>query len=116
MIRINIKYNDKIRTIAGTLFGGNLPRIIELQGIKVEANFPNFMLYIRNLDKPGFIGELGSLIGKLGINIANFHLGRKSKDDEALAIVEIDEELKIEHIEAIKSLSGILSLNFLRFD
>ena len=116
MIRINIKYNDKIRTIAGTLFGGNLPRIIELQGIKVEANFPNFMLYIRNHDKPGFIGELGSLIGKLGINIANFHLGRKSKDDEALAIVEIDEELKIEHIEEIKSLSGILSLNFLRFD
>ena len=41
MIRINIKYNDKIRTIAGTLFGGNLPRIIELQGIKVEANFGN---------------------------------------------------------------------------
>ncbi len=116
MIRINLIYNNKIRTIAGTLFRGDLPRIVELQGISVESNFPKNMLYLRNYDKPGFIGEFGSLIGELGINIASFHLGRKIKGGEAIAIVEVDENVKDDLLEKIRNLPQILKVDFLKFD
>ena len=94
MIRVTITYRepdgDEVsRTIAGTLVGGSMPRIIEAQGIGVESDFPQNLLYLRNYDKPGFIGDLGSLCGKRGINIATFHLGRREVG-EAIALVEID--------------------------
>ena len=116
LLRITIEYDNGKRTVAGTLFGGNLPRIVEVQGISFEASFPNNLLYLRNYDQPGFIGSLGSLMGDLGINIANFHLGRKSIGGEAISLIEVDQEVKEETLIAIKKLPQIVRADYLQFD
>ncbi len=93
MLRLTVVYKDGERTIVGTLIGGDKPRLIEVQNISIESDFPQNMLYLRNYDKPGFIGSLGSLIGKLGLNIATFHLGRKEAGGEAISLIEVDGEV-----------------------
>ena len=120
MIRVSISYRasggDEVsRTIAGTLVAGSMPRIVEVQGIGVESDFPDNLLYLRNYDKPGFIGDLGSLCGDKGINIATFHLGRRDVGGEAIALVEIDEQPDTSFIDALRGLPQVVRADPLKF-
>ncbi len=116
LLRLTVAFKDGERTIAGTLFGGDMPRIVEVQGISVEAGFPENMLYLRNYDKPGFIGALGSVMGDLGLNIASFHLGRKEQGGEAVALIEVDDTVNTQTLDTIKALPQIVRADYLRFD
>ena len=73
--------------IAGTLFGEDKPRLVEIKGIAVEADFAPHMLYVTNQDKPGFIGRFGMALADAGINIATFHLGRSAPGGDAICLV-----------------------------
>ncbi len=77
LVRVTVKTPDGERSVAGTLFGNRDPRLVEIIGIKVEAELTGPMLFIVNEDKPGFIGRLGSTLGAAGVNIGTFHLGRR---------------------------------------
>ena len=103
------------RTIAGTLVGGDKARIVEVQDIPVESDFPDTLLYLRNYDKPGFIGDLGSLCGRHGINIATFHLGRRDAGGEAIALVEVDGALTPEVMTELRSLKQVVRVDQLHF-
>ncbi len=115
LLRVTISYEGGERTIAGTLVGGNKPRIVEVQRIAVESDFPPNLLYLRNYDKPGFIGDLGSLCGKHGINIATFHLGRREVGGEAIALVEIDGGLPASILPKIRELEQVVRVDWLEF-
>ena len=65
------------------------------------------MLYITNEDKPGFIGRLGTLLGQLAINIANFNLGRVEQGKDAIALLSIDSELTDGELTQIEELEGV---------
>ena len=93
LMRLSVETEARSRDVAGTLFADDQPRLIEVNGIAVEAELAPNMLYITNQDKPGLIGALGSLMGDAGVNIATFHLGRSAQGGAALALVEVDEEL-----------------------
>ena len=97
------------------MVGGNKPRIVEVQHIAVESDFPPHLLYLRNYDKPGFIGGLGSLCGKHGINIATFHLGRREAGGEAIALVEIDGGLPKAMLLEIRALDQVVRADALHF-
>src|SRR3546814_18569154 len=84
LIRVSVNGRNGERSVAGTLFSNRTPRLVEMFGIKVEADLEGDMLYIVNDDKPGFIGRLGSTLGEAGINIGTFHLGRRSAGGEAV--------------------------------
>ena len=75
LVRVTVETDQLTRSVAGTLFAGSRPRIVEIKGIKVEADFAPHMLYVTNQDKPGFIGRFGATLAGAGINIATFHLG-----------------------------------------
>ena len=75
LLRVTIIHDDGERTIAGTLVGGNKPRIVEVQSIAVESDFPANLLYLRNYDKPGFIGDLGTLCSRHGFEYCNLPFG-----------------------------------------
>ncbi len=77
--------------------------------------FPKTALYLRNYDKPGFIGDLGQLLGKNNINIASFHLGRREKSGEAIALVEIDQIIDENVLNKIKTLPQVVRANVINF-
>ena len=77
LVRVTVGTAQGDRSVAGTLFGNAAPRLVELFGIKVEADLAGNMLYIVNEDAPGFIGRLGTTLGAAGVNIGTFHLGRR---------------------------------------
>lgn len=90
----------------GALFGGE-PRIVRVGGMRLEAAFAPHMLFVRNEDKPGFIGSLGALLGDANLNIATFHLGRQSDTGEAIALVAVDGEVGPAIIDEIKRLPHV---------
>src|SRR3546814_15396264 len=78
LVRVTVATEAGDRSVAGTLFGNNEPRLVEMFGIKVEADLAGDMLYIVNVDAPGFIGRIGGALGAAGINIGTFPLGRRA--------------------------------------
>ena len=106
---------ERTRSVAGTLFAGSLPRLVDVQGITIEAEFGDHMLYVRNYDKPGFIGALGSALGDAGVNIATFHLGRREEGGEAVALVEVDSAVSQDLLKAVKALPNVARVDALTF-
>jgi len=121
LIRIKVKVkrteNDSEtgwRSLAGTLIAGQ-PRIVEIKNMALESDFSQTVLYINNLDKPGFIGALGALLGNENINIATFHLGRTGPGGEAIALVAIDSEPSQDMMKALKGLPHVRYAKVLNF-
>lgn len=112
LIRIKIKTGGSWRSVAGAPFPGTV-KIIEVKGMALEADFHSNVLFINNLDEPGFIGALGTLLGERGINIATFHLGRA--DGEAIAIVGVDQAVSDGVIEQISALPQVRYAKLLKF-
>lgn len=114
LIRVTVVTEKRTRTVSGTLFGTQ-PRIVEVNGIKLEAGLGKRTLYINNDDKPGFIGSLGSLLGKSGVNIAYFHLGRNEAGSEAIALVEVDQDISQDLLAEISKLPSVKQAKLLLF-
>ncbi len=115
MIRLTITAGGKTRTVSGTLFGGGKPRIVEIKGITIEAELGTSMLYITNKDKPGFIGRLGTTLGKHDINIATFHLGRIAAGDDAIALIDVDQKLGEAVLADVRAIPGVVQVKALSF-
>ena len=75
-IQLTVTTEKQTRSVAGTLFGGDKPRIVCIKGVPLEAELGPHMLYVTNKDRPGLIGGLGTVLGDAGLNIATFNLGR----------------------------------------
>jgi D-3-phosphoglycerate dehydrogenase / 2-oxoglutarate reductase len=114
-IRLTVVTERQERSVAGTVFANGKPRIIQVKGINMEAELAPSMLYVTNEDKPGHIGRLGTLLGKLGINIANFNLGRAEVGADAIALVSIDGTLTEAQLGEIAQLEGVKQAKALRF-
>jgi D-3-phosphoglycerate dehydrogenase len=107
LIRLTVTSETQTRGVAGTLFGGDKPRIVEIKGIAIEAELAPHMLYITNADKPGLIGALGTTLGDAGLNIATFHLGRAAPGGEALALIELDQAIPPKILAKVRQLPHI---------
>ena len=107
MVRLRVGLETGELSVAGTLFSDQHPRVVEINGIDVEAELGANMLYVTNEDKPGFIGGLGTTLGNAGVNIATFNLGRSDRGGEALALVELDEPLPDKVLDAVRALPHV---------
>ena len=103
------------RRVAGTLFGNQAPRLVEMFGVEVEAELDGTMIYIVNTDAPGFIGKLGTTLGEAGINIATFNLGRRAAGGEAVALVAVDGDVPGDVVRKLCALEGVREVVPLRF-
>lgn len=115
LIRVTVTTEVRSRSVAGTLFGGDKPRVVEIKGIPIEAELGPHVLYVTNQDKPGFIGALGSLLGKHGVNIATFHLGRAQAGGDAILLTQVDQPLTEAIIEEVRSLPQVVQAKALSF-
>ena len=114
LIRIRVKTGGHWRTLAGVVNAGTA-KIVEVKGMPLEADFHPVMLFINNMDKPGFIGALGTMLGEANINIATFHLGRQAEGKEAIAIVGVDQVVPESLQQALRELSHVRYVRVLRF-
>ncbi len=115
LIRLTVTTERGQRSVAGTLFGGSKPRVVDIKGIAVEAALTPHMLYITNEDKPGFIGALGTTLGDAGVNIATFHLGRAAQGQDAIALLELDAPIDARTLEKVRALPHTKQAEALRF-
>ena len=90
LVSVKLHTSNGERWAEGTVFEPNSPRLVSVRGINVEAPLAGMMVVICNDDQPGVIGEVGTILGRHGVNIANFALGRN--ETGAVGIVNVDEE------------------------
>ena len=113
-MRITVTTEKGKRSFAGTVQAG-APRVVEVKGMDLDAPFAPRMLYVNNLDKPGFIGALGMMLGEAGVNIATFNLGRIDAGDDAIALVGVDQEPSETLLAAIQALPHVKEARVLKF-
>lgn len=106
LMRIRIESDKGTQEISGTLFGDK-PRMVSVNNVPLEAALGARMLYVNNEDKPGLIGNLGQLLGDAKINIANFHLGRDTEKQDAIALLEVDQAVDSKLIDKIAKLPSV---------
>jgi len=110
MIALRIKAKDKESYVTGTLFSRKDPRIVSVDGFKIEIVPEGELLFIHNNDKPGVIGNIGTLLSKNNINIARMQFGREAPGGRAISVVTIDSPATPGILEEIKSLPNVLFL------
>jgi D-3-phosphoglycerate dehydrogenase len=115
LIRVTVATSQGERSVAGTLFGNGQPRLVEIFGIGIEADLAGNMLYIVNTDAPGFIGSIGTLLGKAGINIGTFHLGRREAGGEAVLLLSVDSPVNSDVLKEACDLPGVRIVKALKF-
>lgn len=115
LIRVSVETDQGTRSVAGTLFGNEAPRLVEIFGIGIEAELSGHMLYIVNDDKPGFIGRIGTMLGNHGINIGTFNLGRRDAGGEAVLLLSLDEALDPAIVAEAEALEGVKMVKGLSF-
>ena len=115
LITLEVVTDELSRSVSGTVFHDGKPRIVDIKGIKVDAEFGPSMIYVTNEDKPGFIGRFASLLGNAGVNIATFALGRDAEGGSAIALVEIDGATPPHILQGVQRLPGVKQARALVF-
>jgi D-3-phosphoglycerate dehydrogenase / 2-oxoglutarate reductase len=112
-----------LHTVAGpshasaTVIHGEQPRLLEFDGIDIEAPLEGNLLFCRNWDVPGVIGRIGTILGEQGVNIANFALGRERtgpKPVKALAVVQVDAPVSESVLEALRTIEPLLEARLVK--
>ena len=113
LFRIAIKTGKRTFAAVGTIYRGE-PRLVRLFGVPMDAGFANHMLYVRNEDKPGFIGALGSILGDNKVNIGTFSLGRMDDGTpEAVCLVSVDEPVSTLVVDQIRAIDQVKRVNII---
>jgi D-3-phosphoglycerate dehydrogenase len=107
LISVKLHTADAERWVEGAVFERTLPRLVLIDGVGVEAPLEGTMIVIRNNDQPGVIGEIGTILGRHGVNIANFALGREGT--RAIGVVIVDEtspipDVVLEDLRKVKAI------------
>jgi len=107
-VRLRVWTDRESLSVGGTVFEENRARIVAIDGFSMEIEPAGIIIVIKNYDKPGVIGLVGTILGKNNINIADFRLARKKGGKEALALVKIDAPASPSVVDKLSQISGIL--------
>ncbi len=113
-ISVKVTCESGVHDVMGTLFGGREPRIVQIESVPIEAALSSHMLLVKNDDKPGMIGALGTILADAGCNIADFRLGRVGVGQTAVALISIDTPLsddvfaKVSNIPQVRQVRRLL--------
>ena len=110
LLRIRIEDGGPAREIEATLHRG--ARVVRLDGVELDFDPGAHILLMRNQDKPGVIGQVGSQLGAAGINIINFSLGAKG-DGQALAAITVDRPVPAPRLAELRAMPGIVALEMM---
>jgi D-3-phosphoglycerate dehydrogenase len=115
LITVTVVTENQERWVSGTVFADGRPRIVNIKGIRMDAEFGPSMVYVTNYDKPGFIGKFSSTLGDAGINIATFHVGRNAPGGSAIALIEVDGDVPPAVLAKVQALPQVQQAKPLKF-
>jgi D-3-phosphoglycerate dehydrogenase len=109
VVAVDLVSGDRVHRAAGTLFGHAMPRLVQLEGHRLEAYLDGVLLVFTHQDVPGIIGRVGTALGGLGVNIAQMTVGRSAPGGDAIGVLNLDQEPPAEAVAALASCPGIRS-------
>lgn len=114
LITVNIHVKDSVFIVSGKVFGEDNIRITEIDGFEFDLTPERFMLVVRNQDKPGMIGQIGTLLGASRVNIATMQVSRNQKDGCAMMFMTVDNEVSKETLNLVQGIEGIKTANLIK--
>src|SRR5512143_1104010 len=114
LIRVTASSGQKKFTVSGALYNRKDPRIVEVDGFPLEVVPEGHMLVTNNNDKPGVIGNLGTLLGKNHINIARMQFGRLEPAGRAISVISVDSLPGKDVMEELNKLPNVLSVKYVK--
>lgn len=113
LVSCRVYWEGGERTIAGVLFGGNEPRIVQVDEYVLDAQPTGAVLILQNQDVPGVIGQIGTILATHNINIGEWRMGRHTLGGQALSFINLDSEPPITVLQALEKNPAITSLTFI---
>ena len=110
MIALTVKTSKEISATAGTVFGKNDLRIVRVNEFSVEIVPEGYMLAVSNDDRPGVVGNLGTMLGDNKVNIARLHLSRDAQAKRALVVLNTDSPVPSDVLDKLRKLPHVLSV------
>jgi D-3-phosphoglycerate dehydrogenase len=114
LIQVKIQSKDKEFTISGTVFGKGELRIVEINGYTFDVAPRPHMLVAENIDKPGIVGQIGTLLGVSKVNIATMQLGINDQEKRAMMILTVDSVVSPDVLQFISKVEGVLKVRFVK--
>jgi D-3-phosphoglycerate dehydrogenase len=122
VLSISTRSHKEKHVVKGAVLRENTPRLLHVDGIDAEAPLEQNLIYMRNQDVPGVIGKVGTILGKHGINIANFSLGRHGGEEHAgvpraaIAVVQVDGSVSEAVVGELRGIPAIQQAMAIRLD
>ena len=113
LLSVEIQSGSTTLALQGTLSARREPRIVKIDHYFVEVTLEGYLLVIKNQDRPGLIGQLGTLLGKSKINIAGMSNGRDRPGGTAITLVSIDNSVPQNVLGQVKKLQHVLDAKFI---
>ena len=104
LIKVRVRFPGGENIVAGTIFGKQEPRIVQINNFRLDAIPEGHLLYIMNEDKPGVIGRIGLTIGEAGLNISRMHVGQEPAKRVNIILLCVDQPVSE---DLIKKLEGL---------
>ena len=99
--------------MGGVLFGGTDPRIVQVADHHVDANPDGILLIMKNQDKPGVIGQAGTIFAKYNVNVGEWRMGRHAPGSEALSFISLDSEPPPEALQQLRDIEAVTDIELI---
>lgn len=109
VVAVDLVVGDHVHRAAGTLFGRSMPRLVQLEGHRLEAYLDGTLLIFMHEDVPGIIGNVGTAFGGTGVNIAQMTVGRSAPGGDAIGVLSLDQEPSEDSVSKVRTCDGIHS-------
>jgi D-3-phosphoglycerate dehydrogenase len=113
LITVKTLSDETTNSVAGTFFGPNDPRIVNIDGYRIDVVPQGYMLYVPHIDKPRIVGPVSVLIGDHQINIGGMQVGRKTVGGRAIMIIAVDTPAGNETLREIARVDGVLDVKMI---
>ena len=110
LLTIELETSRHRRRVSGTIFSSDVPHLVEIDGLMLDIVPEGNMLVLTNVDRPGVVGFVGTILGASNINIAGYEVGRRSAGGEAISILTVDEHVPQKVLDAIRTNTAIIDV------
>lgn len=113
MVSCRASWNGGSRVIAGVLFGGSEPRIVQIDEQFLDARPQGTLLFMKNRDVPGVVGQVGTILSAYSVNIGEWRMGRSAPGGDALSVINLDSKPPDVVMDALSNVSAITQVKLI---